>query len=172
MSFAFGHLVGAWTAGKTYEYGAKKKISHSAWLFLLLGGLLPDLDFLLDWTFGSDFHRTFTHSILFLILVSLVVYLIFSLRKHPEKKTFALLIGLGIATHFFLDAFFSYGIPLLWPIKWHFSFFQGIMYSIPQGSLLTGTAGELAFKLKLAIMDMAIGAAWIFYLWFKKDIQF
>ena len=172
MAFAFGHLIGAWTAGKIYEHSAKKKISHSAWIFLLLGGLLPDADFVLDWTSGSDFHRTFTHSLLFLVLVPLAVYLIFKVLKHPEKKKFALWIGIGIATHLFLDAFFSYGVPLLWPVMWHFSFFHGIMYSVPSGSLLTGTAGELAFKLKLAILDMAMGVAWIFYLWYKKRIQF
>lgn len=172
MSFAFGHLVGAWLVGKAYEYLTKKKISHYAWFFLLLGGLLPDGDFLLDWTLGTDLHRTFTHSILFLLIVPLTVYLIFRLLKNLESKYFAIFVGVGIATHLFLDGFFSLGVPLLWPKMMYFSFFYGISSAAPGSHLLTGTAEELRFKLKLAILDMGIGTAWTFYLWFRKRIQF
>lgn len=172
MSFAFGHLVGAWVAGKIYEYFSKKKISHAAWFFLLLGGLLPDADFLIDWVFGADIHRTFSHSLLFLILAPLLVYLFFSILKHTEKKSLALFLGLGIATHLFLDGFSTYGIPLLWPKEWYFSFFSGFTPQIPDGGLLVGNAEVLRYKLKLAIIDMAVGAAWILYLWFRKRLQF
>lgn len=172
MSFAFGHLFGAWCAGKIYEYFSKKKISHYAWAFLLLGGLLPDGDFLLDWILGYDTHRTFTHGIFFLVLMPLLVYFIFYLFKNPEKKQFALFIGLGIAMHLFLDAFSTYGIPLLWPMLGYFSFFSGFTPVIPEGGLLQGDAEMLVYKIKLAVVDMAIGTAWIFYLWFRKRIQF
>ncbi|MEK6950757.1 MAG: metal-dependent hydrolase, partial [Nanoarchaeota archaeon] len=63
--FAFTHLITAWLLGKGYEALAKKRISHPAWFFLLFGSLLPDIDFLIDWTLGTEFHRTFTHSLLF-----------------------------------------------------------------------------------------------------------
>lgn len=172
MTFAFGHLVGAWCAGKIYEFFSKKKISHYAWGFLLLGGLLPDSDFLLDWTFGTDLHRTFSHSLLLLLLAPLVVYIVFSLLKHPEKKNFALFLGLGIATHLFLDGFSRYGIPLLWPLLGYFSFFSGFTPSVPDGGLLEGNAEILVHKIKLAVVDMAIGTAWILYIWFRKRVQF
>ena len=172
MSFAFGHLIGAWCAGKIYEYFSKKKINHNAWFFVLLGGILPDADFLLDWTFGTDLHRTFSHSLLLLILVPLAIYVFYSFLKHSENKQFALFAGLGIATHLFLDGFSTYGIPLLWPLLGYFSFFSGFTPSIPDGGLLQGDAEMLIYKIKLAIIDMAIGTAWIFYLWFRKKIEF
>ncbi len=172
MGFAFGHLAGSWGAGKIYEYIAKSKISHYAWFFLLLGGILPDADFLLDWTLGTDIHRTVTHSLFFLVLAPLIVYVLFSILKNSGKKEFALSLGLGIAIHLFLDGFSGYGIPLLWPGDWYFSFFSGMKSGVPDGGLLAGGAEELLYKLKLAILDMGIGAAWIFYLWFRKRIQF
>ena len=172
MSFAFGHLVGAWLAGKIYEYFYKKKTSHAAWFFLLLGGILPDIDFLLDWTFGYDVHRTITHGLLFLLLAPLAVYWLFLLLKNKEKKSFALLLGLGILTHFFLDSFSSHGVPLFWPSSLYFSWFNGLVPYSGEGSLLLGSAALLQSRLKYAVADMAIGTAGIFYLWFKKRIQF
>ena len=173
MSYAFGHLIGAWCAGKIYEYFSKKKISHAAWFFLLLGGILPDIDFLLDWTLGYDTHRTLTHSFIFLGLAILIVYVLFSVLKHQEKKQFALFIGLGIIAHLFLDSLFGAGIPLLWPSMMHFSLLQGISYSVLEGSTFSrGDVVELGHQLRFAILDMAIGTAWIFYLWFRKRVQF
>ena len=173
MSFAFGHLVGAWGLGKIYEYFSKKKISHAAWFFVLLGGILPDIDFLLDWTLGYDTHRTLTHGLIFLLLVPMIIYLIFSIFKHPEKKQFAWCIGLGIATHLFLDSLLGGGIPLLWPSAMHFSFAQGINYvSLPGSAFTRANPVELENQLRFAVLDMAIGTAWIFYLWFRKRIQF
>lgn len=172
MSYAFGHLMGAWCIGKFYEYVSKKKISHATWFFLLLGSILPDTDFLIDWTLGHDTHRTFTHSILFLLVVPLVIYILFSFCKHPEKDYFAFFIGTGIATHLFLDSFFGFGVPLLWPSMLHYSFFSGITPNVPQGTAFTGTAAEIGHQLKFTIFDMALGTAWIFYLWFRKRIEF
>lgn len=172
MSYAFGHLVGAWAAGKIYEYFSKKKISHLGWFFLLLGGILPDIDFLLDWTLRYDTHRTLTHSIFFLILITAIVFTFFTITKHKEKKQFAFLIGLGISMHLLLDSLFGAGIPLLWPSLLHFSFTQGLSYLSPQGSAFSHGVSEIGHQLRLTILDMAIGTAWIFYLWFKKRITF
>ncbi len=159
MSFAFGHLVGAWCAGKIYEYFSKKKISHYTWFFLLLGGILPDADFLLDWTLGYDTHRTFTHSLFFLVAIPLLVYALFTLLKNPEKKYFAIFIGVGIFTHLFLDSFSKYGIPLLWPMLGHFSFSNGLTPVVPEGGLLQGSVETFVKRIKLTVIDMAIGTA-------------
>ncbi|MEK6900188.1 MAG: metal-dependent hydrolase [Nanoarchaeota archaeon] len=172
MSFAFGHLFGAWTLGKAYVYFAKKKISHYGWFFLLLGGILPDIDLVLDWVFRIDLHRTFTHSILFLFTIPLLTYLLFSILRHEEKRSFAVLLGAGISMHLFLDSFFGYGVPLLWPKLIYFSIFSGIASHSSEGSFLLGTVDTLHNTVKLTILDMAIGTAWIFYLWFRKRIQF
>jgi len=172
MSFAFGHLIGAWCAGKLYQYLSKQKISHTAWFFLLLGGILPDSDFLLDWIFGYDTHRTFTHSFFFLLLIPIIIYLIFSLLKSAEKKQCALLIGLGMSTHLILDGFSTYGVPLLWPSLGYYSFLSGFNPHIPEGGMLSAGAETLRQSVKRAIFDMGLGTAWIFYLWFRKRIEF
>lgn len=173
MSYAFGHLVGAWCTGKIYEYFSKKDISHTAWFFLLLAGLLPDIDFLLDWTLGYDIHRTFTHSFIFLGLVALMVFLMLSIFKHPDKQQCTVLVVLGISTHLLLDSLFGAGVPLLWPSILHLSFSEGISYAVLEGSTFSrANVIELSNQLKLTIIDMAIGTAWIFYLWFKKRIKF
>lgn len=172
MGFAFGHLTGSWGAGKIYEYLTKSRISHQAWFFLLLGGILPDADFLLDWVFRTDLHRSVSHSLFFLISAPLLVYVLFGFVKQEDGKTFALFLALGIAAHLILDMFSAYGVPLLWPKTWYFSFFSGITVGVPDGGLLVGGAEELLYKLKLAILDMGLGTAWLFYLWFRKRVQF
>src|SRR3989338_7677138 len=105
MGFGFTHLIAAWLAGKGYEHFSKKKISHYTWFFLLMGSILPDADFLIDWTLGTELHRTFTHSLLFVIVAPIIIYSIFTLFDHPERRFFALAIGVGITTHLLLDMF-------------------------------------------------------------------
>jgi len=172
MSYAFGHLVGAWIVGKAYQFFSKKKLSSAAWFVLLLGGILPDTDFLIDWALGYDSHRTITHSLIFLIAVPILTYILFSIAKDPGKKQFAVCIGLGIATHLFLDTLLGGGIPLLWPSMMHFSTSGISNITLPGSTFSRANPIELANQLRAAIMDMAIGTAWLFYLWFRKRIQF
>lgn len=169
MPFAFGHLIVAWLAGKGYESISKIKISHNTWFFLLLGGILPDADFLIDLVLKTDFHRTYSHSFLFLILIAILVYFVFYQSK--EKKQFSLAIGTGILVHLFLDFFGSPGIPLFWP---NFTFFSSSFIGpINLADLSFGTnTVELNKTIKRAIFDMGLGTAWIFYFWFRKRIRF
>ncbi len=157
MTFAFGHLIAAWLAGKGYEYFKGKKLGQYTWFFLLLGGILPDVDYLLDWTIGTQIHRTFTHSIFFALIATLVV-LYFSLRlKHQERRYFALALGGGILVHLFVDFFSRQGIPLFWPNLTYVSF---------------PLVNYIVVEMKLAILDMALGTIWIFYLLIKGKIKF
>lgn len=173
MTFALGHIVGAWILGKLYEVVSSKKINQSAWFFVIFGGLLPDADFLLDWTLGTELHRTFTHSFLFLIAAPLITYIVFRYIRKNEAKQFAHALAIGIIAHLILDmTTSSYGVPLFWPSLLHVSIF-GIHYVDPAlPSFLHRPADYLRHSLKLTIVDMAIGTAWVFYLWFKKKIQF
>ena len=169
MPFAFGHLLGTWITGKCYQFFHRKKISRYGWFFLLLGGLIPDADFLLDWTIGTHLHRTFTHSLTFALLFPLLVYLIFLTQKDERGKQFSFVLGLGIFTHLFLDFFSGQGVPLLWPSLTYFSPF-GLTFYQSELSLMTST--NLKYKLQLAILDLALGTAWIFYLLLRKRIKF
>ncbi len=172
MTFAFGHLAGAWAAGKLYEYFSQQQISYYSWFFLLFGGILPDADLVVDWIFGLRKHRHVTHSLLFLLGAPAAVYLGFTLLGSPESASYAFFLGLGIFMHLFLDAFSKYGVALLWPKLWYFSFFSGISKTRPETTFLSRSREELQYILKLAVIDMAIGTIWIFYLWFSKGIQF
>jgi len=172
MSFAFGHLIGAWLLGKAIKYFSKKKISHWGWFFLLLGGILPDADFLLDFLWGSELHRTFTHSLFFLLVAPLIIYGILALLKNKEKNTLPLLLGSGILVHLFLDMFYFPGVPLFWPDLHHFMYTQILLIDPATTGLFYGTKEQLVHSLKLAVIDMGLGALWIFYLWFRKKIKF
>ena len=173
MGFAFSHLLCAWIAGKGYEFFSRKKISHYTWFFLLLGGILPDADFLLDWTLGTELHRTFTHSVFFVVAAGLTVYIIFKLFPNPESSSSAVAIGAGILTHLILDMIpGGFGVPLLWPNLTFFSSTYIGPYNPANPSFLHSSAEILKHMLKLAVLDMALGAAWIFYLWWRRRVQF
>ncbi len=169
--FAFTHLVFAWLIGKGYEKIAQKELSNTAWLLLLLGSLISDADFLFDWALGTEVHRTLTHSLLFVIGGAVIVYFIFLVRKSPEAKTLAFAFGVGICTHLFLDMFLSQGAPLFWPSLLHFSF-QGIGYFDPATPSFLNLGHEhLRRAMKIAIVDMALGTAWIFWLVWRRKVK-
>lgn len=90
----------------------------------LLSGLAPDLDVLIrsshDPLLFLEFHRQFTHSLLFIPIGSLIC----AMLLHPliaKTRGFSfiqswLYCTLGYATHGLLDACTSYGTQLLWPL--------------------------------------------------------
>ena len=67
------------------------------------------------------------------------------------------------------DFFSGQGVPLLWPSLTYFSPF-GLTFYQSELSLMTST--NLKYKLQLAILDLALGTAWIFYLLLRKRIKF
>ena len=169
MTFAFGHLVGSWIIGKIFYYN--KKISNYTWFFLLLGSVLPDADYLIDWVLKTNIHRTFTHSLFFLIAMPLFLYFALNLAKDSKSKQFSIALGLGIFTHLVLDMLFHHGIPLLWPYFTNFSFYH-IGTPITQlSSTFDYPFPVLKNHFKLAILDMGLGTAWIFYLLLRKKIK-
>ena len=105
----------------------------SALLIGGLAGMAPDLDIFIrsatDPILFLEFHRQFTHSLIFIpfgaLLCSLVFYSLMHSRwfqnKWPASKlSFAqiyLFSFLGYATHGLLDACTSYGTQLFWPFS-------------------------------------------------------
>ena len=172
MSYAFGHLIGAWLGGIIYQKISNKRLKHFTWFFLLLGGILPDMDHLIDWTLGTQIHRTFTHSLLFPISVFLFTYLIFHLINKENKLRFSVAIAGGILIHLLLDMVGGYGIPLLWPNPLHLTYTSAQYLDPSQIMLLKQDFNFIYLQLKLAILDMALGTAWIFYLWYTKRLKF
>ena len=168
MAFPFTHLVLAWGGGKVYEFMRKVSLDRYTWAFLLLGGILPDADLLLDWTLGTELHRTFSHSILFALIMGILVYGFF--YQNPLRKQYAMAMAIGIASHLILDLIgFPGGFSLFWPAKFFLS-------TANDAAIRTALFEEdmvfLSGHLKLAVLDIAIGIAWIAYLSWKKKIQF
>ncbi len=77
---------------------------------VIIGAIIPDLDCLL----GIP-HRTVTHSMIFLITLSLLAW-----RFKGRKQGLALFVGL--ISHLMLDSITIMGIPLLYPLNKYFSF--------------------------------------------------
>jgi membrane-bound metal-dependent hydrolase YbcI (DUF457 family) len=158
--FAFGHLIAAWIIGKIYE--SKLRLTNHAYYLLLLGGILPDIDFLLDWILKISIHRTITHSIFFLISISLMAYFIL---PNKNKKNLVLALAIGISSHLLLDMLTSPGITLLWPYP--------LFISIKGFSAAANTSlfSNLQTIIPYVIIDMALGTAWIFYMILTKKIR-
>ena len=102
----------------------KKNLAKAA-VIGALAGMAPDLDIVLrstdDPLFALEFHRHFTHSLIFIPFGALIcsVFLYFLLGKRWNLSFLQTYIWsfLGFATHGLLDACTSYGTQLLWPFS-------------------------------------------------------
>jgi len=90
-----------------------------------LSGLAPDLDIFIksenDPILFLEFHRQFTHSLVFIpfggLICALVLYFIISKKFKISFKETWIYSTLGYATHGLLDACTSYGTLLFWPFS-------------------------------------------------------
>ena len=112
------------TARVNPKSSTDKPERSSLWLAALVGafaGMAPDLDVLIfsvsDPLLFLEFHRQFTHSLVFIpvgaLLCSCVAHL-FVKRRLAFNHTYLICL-LGYATHALLDACTSYGTQLFWP---------------------------------------------------------
>ncbi|NVK12249.1 MAG: metal-dependent hydrolase [Gammaproteobacteria bacterium] len=92
-----------------------------------LAGMAPDLDTLIrsasDPLLFLEYHRHFTHSLIFIPIGGAIVGLILALllrRWWPmQKRRYVFAATAGWATHGLLDACTSYGTQLFWPFTDH-----------------------------------------------------
>lgn len=90
-----------------------------------LAGMAPDIDNLIrsstDPLLQLEYHRQFTHSLIFIpvgsLICALVFYGLFARRWQLSFKLTYLFCLLGYATHGLLDACTSFGTQLLWPFS-------------------------------------------------------
>lgn len=112
-------VLGASAAQSFANDPAKQRL---ALLVGFVAGMAPDLDVLIrsadDPLLFLEFHRQFTHSLLFIpvgaLLCALLLYPLS--RKRLTFSTTYFFSFLGYATHGLLDSCTSYGTQLLWPL--------------------------------------------------------
>jgi len=118
MDIATHALLGA-SAG--YAIGGRQ-IGRPAAAIGALGGSLPDLDVFLrnatDPLFALEFHRHFSHSLVFSLITSIGVGLVLHcLFKRGSKRMNIALVLVGYLSAILLDACTSYGTHLFWPFS-------------------------------------------------------
>ena len=115
---------GAFGAVFAQTQGKKKDIAKAA-LIGAIAGMAPDLDVLIqsssDSLLALEYHRHFTHSLLFIpfggLIVSLLLYPLLGRRLGVSYLQTLLWCIIGFATHGLLDGCTSYGTQLLWPLS-------------------------------------------------------
>lgn len=91
----------------------------------LLAGMAPDLDVLIrsstDPLLYLEFHRQFTHSLLFIpigsLICALVLHPLIAKRQGLSFRQSWIFCALGYGTHALLDSCTSYGTQLFWPLS-------------------------------------------------------
>lgn len=135
-----------------------------------LAGMSPDLDVLIksstDPLLQLEYHRQFTHSLIFIPFGAALCALVFwfFLRQHMSYKQIWLISLLGYGTHGLLDACTTYGTLLLWPfsdarIAWNTISVVDPLFTLPLLFLVVVAA------LRKSAFAARFGAAWVvFYL--------
>jgi inner membrane protein len=107
------------------QSAAARKHLVSAGLLGLLAGMAPDLDVLIrsntDPLLFLEFHRQFTHSLIFIpvggLICGLVLHRLLGRRRGLKLRQSVLYCTLGYATHALLDTCTTYGTMLWWPFS-------------------------------------------------------
>jgi inner membrane protein len=100
----------------------REKLVAGAWLGAL-AGMAPDLDVFIqsshDPLLFLEFHRQFTHALIFIPIGALVVAAALRslFRRHLNFRESYLVALAGYATHGLLDACTTYGTQLFWPFS-------------------------------------------------------
>jgi inner membrane protein len=142
----------------------KKEDLRTAFWLGAVAGMAPDLDVLIssktDHLLFLEFHRQFTHSLIFIPVGGALVawiYWLLTRRRHNFVKLFWI-ATLGWGTHGLLDACTSYGTLLYWPftnfrVAWNN---VGIIDPVPTLSLLALTV-MAAIKFKPWMARVGLG---------------
>ena len=111
----------AFGASLSQSFAEDRKKQLSAMFIGALAGMAPDLDILinsdLDPLLFLEYHRQFTHSLIFIPFGALLCALVFYpfAKKKLSFKQIYFFSFLAYATHGLLDACTSYGTQLFWP---------------------------------------------------------
>ncbi len=134
---------GAFGASFSQSLSNKKQVGV-VFVLGLLSGMAPDLDVFFrsdtDPLLFLEFHRQFTHSLIFIpfggLACATIFYLLFAKRFALTFKQTYLFCTLGYATHGLLDSCTSYGTQLFWPftnyrVSWDIVSIIDPLFTIP-----------------------------------------
>lgn len=157
------------------QASASRQHVAGAGLLGFFAGMAADLDVLIrspsDPLLFLEYHRQFTHSLIFIpvggLLCALALHLVFGRRRGFAFRRSLLYCTLGYATHAVLDACTTYGTMLFWPfsyerIAWNTISIIDPLFTLPllAGVLLAFYRQKPAFAqagLAWALCYMALG---------------
>ena len=132
---------------------ASRKTILVATILGFFSGLAPDLDIFIrsdkDPLLALEFHRQFTHSLVFIpiggLICAAVFYYLFAKNNGLTFKKTYIFSTLGYGTHGLLDSCTSYGTQLFWPftdnrISWNTISIVDPLFTIPLLILIIFTA--------------------------------
>ena len=141
---------------------------RAAALLGCVAGMAPDLDVFIDSSTDTllflEFHRQFTHALIFIpvgaAIVALLLYWPF--RRRLKMRECFLFCLIGYATHGVLDACTSYGTQLFWPfssyrVAWNNVSVVDPLFTVPVLGLVIAAALGRRRGLALAGLAWAIG---------------
>ena len=113
------------TIGAVLPQALNKKNLGIVALLGFLSGMAPDLDILIrsstDPLLSLEYHRQFTHSIIFIpfggLICAVFLFIVFKKISPFNFKSTWLYCTLGYGTHGLIDACTSYGTLLFWPFS-------------------------------------------------------
>jgi inner membrane protein len=155
-----------------------KKIGKRAMFYGAIAASLPDIDFIASfWLSPTDdllAHRGITHSILFALLATVLLSLLFR-KPHTTLnisfKTWLLFLGTEIFIHIFLDAFNAYGIGWFEPFSHIRISFNVIFVADPFFSIWPAAAAVILLFLSrysfrrngISILGLLFCSLYLFY---------
>lgn len=152
------------------QAAAPKKLIRPATLTGAVGGTLADLDIFIksenDPLLNLEFHRHFTHSLIFIPLGGLIAALVcwIFLRKKLSFKALYLFATLGYATSGLLDACTTYGTHLFWPFSQAQTAWSLIAILDPVFTLtllLLGSFACIKYKPNLSRIGLVFGLSYL-----------
>jgi inner membrane protein len=148
---------------------AKKGQLKLAGVLGFLAGLSADLDILIksetDALLALEYHRQFTHSLIFIpfggLISAIILFYLFGRRWKLSFQSTALYCTAGYATHALLDACTTYGTQLFWPfsnarIAWNTVSIVDPLFTLPLLALVIAAS----FRNSNTVARIAL--AWVF----------